>query len=402
MKSDCSTLVSILVLSVIFLGACTPALPGPEPVPMETSTLPTPQVPDILPTGPVVYDPRVTISPTSGGPGALVGVVASGFTPNAPLSVAMGPLNSEPVQVAQGMSDASGSFTTQVPVLGAAGMDLVIAVVQEGQPGVLAPDHFHILEASQPAVAITPTSGQTGTLVQVIASGFPPNSPVSVGMGPANAGFGEVANGVTDANGVFIAKVPAQGSLGMMLVFAVAVQGQPGVLSSDQFQITGAVPNPGPDEGSQAIPTPTLYLDMWVAYSNPVFAVSLEHPADWEPVPGYGDPETGVIKKAGITGFFQINAMDTESIELAASAEAYHKLQPYGSQPVIESLQIQGQEARLITPSADQPAGMGHQAGLIVRYPQPVNISGTPCRFFVLWADQAHIRALAETIRFTN
>ncbi len=402
MKSECSTLVSILVLSVIFLGACTPALPNPEVVPMETSTLPTPQVPVILPTEPVVYDPRVTISPTSGAAGTLVGVLASGFSPNTPLSVAMGPLNSEPVQVAQGMSDASGSFTTQVPVLGGAGMDLVIAVAQQGQPGVLAPEQFHILEASQPAVAITPTSGETGTLVKVIASGFPPNLPVSVGMGPANAGFGEVAQGTTDENGVFIANVPAQGSLGMMLVFAVAVEGQPGVLSTDQFQITGAVPNPRPDEQSQAIPTPTPYLDMWVTYSNPVFAVSLEHPADWEPVPGYGSPETGEIKYAGTTGFFQINAMDTETIDMAASAEAYHKLQPYGSQPSIESLQIQGQEARLITPSADQPAGMGYQAGLIVRYPQPVNISGTPVRFFILWADQAHIRALAETIRFPN
>jgi hypothetical protein len=369
---------------------------------MEISTLPTPQVPVILPTQPVVYDPRVTISPTSGGPGTLVGVVASGFTPNTSLSVAMGPLNSEAVQVAQGMSDASGSFMTQVPALGAAGMDLVIAVAQGGQPGVLAPETFRILEASQPAVAITPTSGQTGTLVQVIASGFPPNAPVSVGMGPANAGFGQVAEGTTDENGVFITQVPAQGSLGMMLVFAVAVEGQPGVLSSQQFQITGAVPNPRPDEGSQAMPTPTPYLDMWVTYSNPVFAVSLEHPADWEPVPGYGGPETGDIKYAGISGFFHVNAMDSESIDMAVAAQAYHKLQPYGSQPVIESLQVQGQEARLITPSDDQPAGMGYQAGLIIRYPQPVNISGTPYRFFILWADQAHIRALAETIQFTN
>ena len=56
----------------------------------------------------------------------------------------------------------------------------------------------------------------------------------------------------------------------------------------------------------------------------------------------------------------------------------------------------------MITPSADQPAGMEYQAGLIIRYPHPVNISGTPCRYFILWADKAHIRALAETIRFSD
>ena len=72
--------------------------------------------------------------------------------------------------------------------------------------------------ADNPMLHITPTGGESGTLVGVIASGFPPNTPVSVGMGPANAGFGQVAEGTTDANGVFIAHVPAQGSLGMMLV----------------------------------------------------------------------------------------------------------------------------------------------------------------------------------------
>ncbi len=401
MKSEASFWFYILILSGLVLSGCMPVTS--DPVPLNDPIVQVTQLPATLPAEEVAYNPIVTISPTSGGAGTLIQVHASGYTPNTPLSVAMGPLSSEPVQVAQGISDANGSFTTQVPAQGAAGMDLVIAVAQEGQPGVPAGEYFQILEASQPTVTITPTSGETGTLVQVFASGFSPNSPVTVGMGPANAGFGEVAQGVTDANGVFMANVPAQGSLGMMLVFAVAVEGQPGVLSSDQFQITGAVPNPPPaTEQSQVFPTRTPYLDMWVTYSNPVFAVSLQHPADWEPVPGYGSPETGDIKVGGVSGFFQINAMDTDSIDMAASAEAYHKLQPYGSQPVIESLQIQGQEARLILPSDDQPAGMGYQSGLIVRYPQPVNISGTPCHFFILWADQAHIRTLAETLRFTQ
>lgn len=308
MKSKFLFLILVLILNVLVLGGCAPAFSNP--IPMDVPTLPLTQPPVILPTAPVMSEPVVTISPTS---------------------------------------------------------------------------------------------GESGTLVQVVASGFPSNSPVSVAMGPVNAGFGQVAQGTTDANGVFIAQVPAQGELGMKLVFAVAVVGQPGVLSAEQFQITGAVPNPAPaTEQPHGNPTPTLYLDMWIDYSNPVFAISLQHPADWQSVPGYGSPETGEIKYAGINGFFQINAMDTESIELAAASEANHKLQPYGSQPTIESLQLQGQEARLILPSVDQPAGMQNQAAMIIRYPQPVNISGTLVRFFVLWADWPHIRTIAQTLRFTN
>ena len=399
MKSKSSFWVSVLILSTLALSGCVPAFS--DPVPMNVPTVQLTQLPVILPTEQVTYNPMVTIAPTSGGAGTLVQVLASGFIPNTPVAIAMGPQNSELFQVAQGTTDANGSFTIQIPAQGAPGMDLMIAISQNGQPGVFASEPFHIQEASQPVVAISPTSGGAGTLVQVVASGFQPNLPVSVGMGPVNSGFGQVAQGTTDVNGTFIAHVPAQGGLGISFVFSVAVEGQPGVLSSEQFQITGAVPNPPlPTEGSQVVPTP--YQDMWVEYSNPVFAVTLQHPADWQPEPGYGSPETGEIKYAGINGFFQINAMDTESIDMAAASEAGHILQPYGANPTIESLQIQGQEARLILPSNDQPAGMGYQAEMIIRYPHPVNISGTPCRFFILWADQAHIRALAETIRFMN
>ena len=137
----------------------------------------------------------------------------------------------------------------------------------------------------------------------------------------------------------------------------------------------------------------------WQVYSNSHFAITLKHPANWQPVPGYSDPEAGE-KYAGADGFFMLNAMDGESIDSVTAAEAYHKLQPYGSQPTIESLQIQGQEARLILPSAD--ASMWDQSALIVRYPQRVNVAGHPCSFFVLYADQNHVRAIGETLRFTE
>ena len=385
----------VLILNTLVLGACTPA--SIETVSENILTLPTEVVPVVLPTEPIVYSPQVSIAPTSGQSGTLVQVVANGFLPNMPVSVGMGPANSEFTQVLQGSTDANGSFVGNFPIQGGSGMDILIAVAHDGQPGTLAGDVFHIIDASQPAVAIYPTSGEAGTLVQVVASGFTPNMSVTVGMGPVNSGFGLVAEGTTDANGVFITNVAAQGSLGMQLVFAVSTEDQPGILSTQQFQITGAVPNPQPFP-----PTPTPYLDMWTTYSNPVFAVSLEYPADWQPIPGYGSPETGEIKYGGINGFFQVNAMDTESIDMAASAEANHKLQPYGTQPTIETLQVQGQEARLILPSNDQATGRQYQAALIVRYPQPVNVLGTPCRFFILWADQAHIRTFAQTIQFTQ
>jgi heat shock protein HslJ len=91
---------------------------------------------------------------------------------------------------------------------------------------------------SVPAVSISPTSGPSGTLVQVVADGFPSNTPVSVGVGPANSQFSEVARGTTDTDGVFSVRVPVQGAPGMDLVFAVAAEGQRGVTSAEMFHIT--------------------------------------------------------------------------------------------------------------------------------------------------------------------
>ena len=406
MKNKLSALTLALIFSMLFLGGCMPPsfenmeiqIEPPSQLSMPTlEPLPTPITPQAAVK---TSEPTVTISPASGPSGTLVQVTASDFPANLPVWIALGPVNSEFSQVAQGLTDANGGFTAQVPVTGEPGISHVFAVVAEGQPGVLAPDQFQVVAVTgtNPVVNIAPTSGPSGTLVHITATGFPANAPVWVALGPVNAGSSQVAQGITDANGVFLAQVPVQGEPGMKLVFAVVPEGQPGVLSPDQFQIIFAVPNPEPTP--LLIATPTPYMETWTTFSSPAFAVSLQYPADWQPA-GYGSPETGEIRFAGINGFFHINSMDGDSIDSVAAAEAGHRLQPYGSQPTIETLQIQGQEARLILPSNDQPAGMQSQAALIVRYPQVQTIVWSP-RYFVLWADWPHIRAIAETLRFIN
>jgi hypothetical protein len=139
-------------------------------------------------------------------------------------------------------------------------------------------------------------------------------------------------------------------------------------------------------------PTPALDRTGWNTYSNPSYAISLQHPANWQLADDRG--------YVGEDGFFSIGAIGNPeaTIDDIAADEAGHVLQPYGSQPIIENLQIQSQEARLILPSAD--ANTGGQAALIIRYPQPVELGDT-CQFLVLYADQDHIRTIAHTLRFS-
>ena len=55
---------------------------------------------------------------------------------------------------------------------------------------------------------------------------------------------------------------------------------------------------------------------------------------DWETA-------TGETRFGGINGVFQIGAMDLDSNDGTVAAEAEHRLPPYGSEPVIERLQIE-------------------------------------------------------------
>jgi hypothetical protein len=100
--------------------------------------------------------------------------------------VGVGPENSQFAEVARGEANADGVYLVQVPAQGAPGMNLVFAVCAEGGPGVFSPDQFHITAAPEPRVTIWPLSGPSGTSVQVTTSGFPPNTPVTVGSSVPN------------------------------------------------------------------------------------------------------------------------------------------------------------------------------------------------------------------------
>ena len=153
------------------------------------------------------------------------------------------------------------------------------------------------------------------------------------------------------------------------------------------------------DIGLIAQPLPTDPVPTWKQYSNSYFKISLRYPADWE----HQDGEPGYGERFGNQqGFFTITAMGGPGLTLdqAAKSEAQHKLQPYGPTPLIEALEIQGQEARLIIPGGDESDNMRWQAGLIVRYPTPLWLNGNEYPYLVVYSDPAHIQMLAQTIQF--
>ncbi|MCX7682240.1 MAG: hypothetical protein N2508_09820 [Anaerolineae bacterium] len=152
--------------------------------------------------------------------------------------------------------------------------------------------------------------------------------------------------------------------------------------------------------GIETTPTPSVtgvsHHTAWSEYSDPVYRVSLWYPAHWQPVEGYQ------ARYGGPDGFFQVSAISGtgRTLNEVCRSEAYHKLLPYGSQPEVKNIHLQGLAACWILPSTDQPAEMNRQAALIFAYPQPVPIGDDLYHFLVLWADKDHLQKIAQTVRF--
>ncbi len=128
-------------------------------------------------------------------------------------------------------------------------------------------------------------------------------------------------------------------------------------------------------------------------YLNTRYKVRFQYPSHWQRV--------NDERYEGEDGFFQIGAIASDqSIDVVCQNEAFHQLNPYGTQPRIQHTRIGNQPACLIFPSQDQPAEMRNQAALIVRYPTPVIIEGTEYHYFILWAAQNHIIEMSNSLTF--
>ncbi|GIM29560.1 hypothetical protein CPJCM30710_22260 [Clostridium polyendosporum] len=136
--------------------------------------------------------------------------------------------------------------------------------------------------------------------------------------------------------------------------------------------------------------------DSWNSYSSNIYKISLRYPSNWRINPKYSN------RYEGSDGFFQVGAIlgDATSIDKVAEYEINSNLKPYGTSPRISKLSIDGQEARLISPSNDQSQLMNRQSELIIRYPTEIKIHDNKYNYFVLWSDKEHIVEIGNTIKF--
>ena len=123
------------------------------------------------------------------------------------------------------------------------------------------------------------------------------------------------------------------------------------------------------------------------------FRVRIEFPVGWRRDPDYE------LRFSGSDGYVSIVAQDGPGgLKGVADAIAHHKLQPYGSQPEIEAITVDGANGLVIRPSADQHADLKGQVALVLERESPLIVSGENYSYLIIEVDGAHFAQVISTI----
>ncbi|MBI1297732.1 LysM peptidoglycan-binding domain-containing protein [bacterium] len=219
--------------------------------------------------------PSVVIQPEAGLPGSQVQVTISGYPTTTVLLVGLGEPETEPTISQTVTTDIQGAATTTfnvpadaqanqrytviayVPVVdGARDTSAEFIVVGNDDPPAPTPATEPALPSS---VAISPTSGPPGTMVDLNAAGLPANTIFDIGAGPLEAEYNILALAETDDDGMLIrsVRIPDLAEPGEQWVVALTPAESSGDILSNPFTVT----EPATEGSETAIYTSTnIYL----------------------------------------------------------------------------------------------------------------------------------------------
>ncbi len=196
--------------------------------------------------------PTIEIEPANGPPNTVLDITASGFAAESPVTVGLGPPESETIVDVAATTDASGNLSTQLEVPDDARADqrLVVVVYTSGTGGGTegtraTSKEFVVTDETQaPTATLSRTQGPVGAFTGLRAEGFEARLPVEVGFGPVNGEYDIIAQARTNGRGIFSRRfqMPSRAVPGQAYVFVIIPSDTQAEVVSDAFTVTGSVP----------------------------------------------------------------------------------------------------------------------------------------------------------------
>lgn len=225
---------------------------------------------------PVEPNPSARVSPQSGGAGTQVTVSGGGFPANTDVAVYLAGLvearAAAPNQYATMRTDAAGNYsvTFAMPARWPSGEAIesgkvMLVVATAGFTSQASVDFDFFVQAPDPSIRLSPTSGGPGTSVAVSGGGFPANVQVNIYLGTLDAQPGQgvhsqvYGNTVSDRNGNYSTSItiPAQWSDGGQIVSDRLVVLAANIDFSYQVGATFNFTPAGPTATATPVPPPT-------------------------------------------------------------------------------------------------------------------------------------------------
>ena len=191
----------------------------------------------------------IAISPLSGPPGTILQVGGRGFPANAKVEIGLGRKKTNYALLETAITDRHGLFLTQAAIPGSArpGERWVVVgtLARVEEPRITAISEEFIVtkpaESLKPVVTIWPLSGPVSSDLNIVASGFPPYTPIEISLWKQGVEFALIKSTWTDINGTCAAEtiIPASTSAGETLVIVIKTITGPALeVSSPLFTIT--------------------------------------------------------------------------------------------------------------------------------------------------------------------
>lgn len=133
-------------------------------------------------------------------------------------------------------------------------------------------------------------------------------------------------------------------------------------------------------------------------YSNPELNVTLQYPSNWKPdekIPFLGSQPSRYF---GIDGFFAINVIDSEEMDLETIAKKEVETGDYGSDPQVKRMIHNARIGYLIVPSSDQRIDENHRSCFITDLRNIYRSNQVNYDTFILFADQEHLMDLIDKL----
>ena len=127
------------------------------------------------------------------------------------------------------------------------------------------------------------------------------------------------------------------------------------------------------------------------------YGITFKYPASWNKNPRYDN------KYEGASGFFEVAGFEGNgnNIDSAVQEQINESYKPYGTNPMVRKLTIDGQPAREIIPSEDQGELItDRDAALVVQYKKPMIINGVPYQYVIIWTNRENLPLVIRTFKF--